>query len=142
ALPQKATATVNCRIFPDVTVEDVRQELMRAIANPKIEVKVMGAPIASPVSELRPDVASAITRSIHKYYPGVAVTPYLESGGTDGKIYRSVGIPTWGSSGVFIKPEEMFAHGLNERIPVKSFYEGVDHIYDLAVELGGSKPNH
>ncbi len=138
ALPQKATATVNCRLFPDVKVEDVRQQLVRVVANPGIAVTTVGAPTASPVSELRPDIAAAITRSIRKRYPGVAVAPYLESGGTDGLVYRAAGIPTWASSGVFIKPEEMFAHGLNERIPVKSFYEGVDHIYDLAVDLGGS----
>jgi acetylornithine deacetylase/succinyl-diaminopimelate desuccinylase-like protein len=139
ALPQKATAKVNCRIFPDVPVEEVRTELVRVIANPDIQVKVTGEPAMSPVSELRPDIKAAITRSITKYYPRVPVAPYLESGGTDGLIYRSAGIPTWASSGSFIKPDEMFAHGLNERIPVKSFYDSVDHIYDLAVELGGAR---
>lgn len=138
ALPQKASATVNCRIFPGVTVETVRQDLIKLINDPKVKVEVMGAPVASPASELRPDVAAAIARSVHKRHPGVPVAPYLESGGTDGLIYRSAGIPTWASSGVFIKPEEMFAHGLDERIPVKSFYDGVDHAYDLAVDLGGA----
>jgi acetylornithine deacetylase/succinyl-diaminopimelate desuccinylase-like protein len=52
-------------------------------------------------------------------------------------VYRTAGIPTWASSGVFIKPNEMFAHGLDERIPVKSFYDGLEHIYDLARKLGG-----
>jgi carboxypeptidase PM20D1 len=137
ALPQRALAKVNCRIFPDVPVETVRQELIRVVANPRIEVKVTGEPALSPVSELRPDVAAAITRSIHARYPGVAVAPYLESGGTDGLVYRTAGIPTWASSGVFIKPDEMFAHGLNERVPVKSFYDGVDHLHDLAIALGG-----
>jgi carboxypeptidase PM20D1 len=137
ALPQKAAATVNCRIFPGTSAEQVRDELVRVVANPKIAVTVMGAPVVSPVSELRPDVEQAIARSIHKRYSGVPLTPYLESGGTDGMIYRTAGIPTWASSGVFIKPEEMFAHGLDERIPVKSFYDGLDHIYDLAVDLGG-----
>jgi acetylornithine deacetylase/succinyl-diaminopimelate desuccinylase-like protein len=139
ALPQKATAKVNCRIFPDVPVETVRQELIRIVANPKIEVKVTGTPALSPVSEPRRDVTAAITRSIQKRYPGVAVAPYLESGGTDGLVYRTAGIPTWASSGIFIKPDEMFAHGLNERVPVKSFYDGVDHIHELAVELGGAR---
>jgi acetylornithine deacetylase/succinyl-diaminopimelate desuccinylase-like protein len=137
ALPQRATAKVNCRIFPDVPAEDVRQELVRVIADPKIQVKATGNPVSSPVSELRPDVADAITRSIRKKYPGVAIAPYLESGGTDGVVYRGAGIPTWASSGIFIKPDEMFAHGLNERVPVRSFYDGVDHIYDLAITLGG-----
>ena len=136
ALPQKAAATVNCRIFPGTSAEQVRDELARVAANPKITVTIMGAPVVSPVSELRPDIERAIARSIHKRYPGVPLTPYLESGGTDGMIYRTVGIPTWASSGVFIKPEEMFAHGLDERIPVKGFYDSLDHIYDLAVDLG------
>ncbi|HKX91321.1 MAG TPA: M20/M25/M40 family metallo-hydrolase [Sphingomicrobium sp.] len=139
ALPQKAAATVNCRIFPGVSVEDVRQELVATVANPKIAITVIGTPVPSPVSELRPDVERAIAASIHKRYPGVPLSPYLESGGTDGLVYRSAGIPTWASSGVFIKPDEMFAHGLNERIPVKSFYDGLDHIYDLAVELGDAR---
>lgn len=137
ALPQKAAATVNCRIFPGVSSEEVRQELVRIVANPKIQVTVMGSPVVSPVSELRPDIERAIARSIHKRYLGVPLSPYLESGGTDGMIYRTAGIPTWASSGVFIKPEEMFAHGLDERIPVKSFYDGLEHIHDLAIDLGG-----
>jgi carboxypeptidase PM20D1 len=138
ALPQKATATVNCRIFPGVSVEDVQKQLATIVADPKIGIKVLGAPIVSPVSELRPDIERAIAKSIQKRQPGVPLSPYLESGGTDGMIYRTVGIPTWASSGVFIKPDEMFAHGLDERIPVKSFYDGIEHIHDLAVALGGS----
>lgn len=138
ALPQKATATVNCRIFPGVTVDEVHQQLVKVAADPKISVKVIGAPFASPVSDLRPDVARAITESVHRRYPKVEVSPYLESGGTDGMVYRTFGIPTWASSGVFINPGEMYAHGLDERIPVKSFYDGIEHIYDLALALGGA----
>ncbi len=138
ALPQKATATVNCRIFPGVTVDEVKQRLKEVIADPTVAVKVIGAPFASPVSELRPDVERAIAQSIRKRYPGTVVSPYLESGGTDGLVYRSAGIPTLASSGVFIKPTEMFAHGLDERIPAKSFYDGIEHIYDLARMLGGT----
>lgn len=138
ALPQKATATVNCRIFPGVSVEDVQKQLATVVADPKIAIKVLGAPVVSPVSELRPDIERAIAKSIQKRQPGVPLSPYLESGGTDGMVYRTVGIPTWASSGVFIKPDEMFAHGLDERIPVKSFYDGIEHIHDLAVTLGGN----
>lgn len=137
ALAQKATATVNCRIFPGVSVDAVREQLIKVVADERVAVNVLGAPFASPVSDLRPDVGRAITESIRRRYPNVAVTPYLESGGTDGMVYRTVGIPTWASSGVFIKPEEMFAHGLDERIPVKSFYDGLEHVYDLVRALGG-----
>jgi acetylornithine deacetylase/succinyl-diaminopimelate desuccinylase-like protein len=112
--------------------------LVEVIKNPRIAVKVLGAPFASPVSELRPNVKQAIAQSIRKRYRGTILSPYLESGGTDGLVYRSAGIPTWASSGVFIKPNEMFAHGLNERIPAKSFYDGIEHIYDLARTLSGT----
>ena len=138
ALPQKATATVNCRIFPGVSVDDVQKQLATVVADPKISIKVLGAPIVSPVSELRPDIERAIAKSIQKRQPGVPLSPYLESGGTDGMVYRTAGIPTWASSGIFIKPDEMFAHGLDERVPVKSFYDGIEHIHDLAVALGNS----
>jgi acetylornithine deacetylase/succinyl-diaminopimelate desuccinylase-like protein len=139
ALPQKATATVNCRIFPGVPVETVRDALVAAIADAGVQVTTLDTPEASPVSEMRPDVMQAITRAVHEKYPGVPIVPYLESGGTDGKVYRTAGIPTFASSGLFSKPSEMYAHGLNERLPVRSFYEGIDHIYRLAVELGGAK---
>lgn len=137
ALPQKAVATVNCRIFPTETVEAVQSALVAAIDDPKITVKVLDTPAPSPVSHMRPEVMKAITQSIQARYPGVPVTPYLESGGTDGKIYRKAGIPTFASSGIFLRPSEMFAHGLNERLPVKAFYESLDHIYELAIEFGG-----
>jgi acetylornithine deacetylase/succinyl-diaminopimelate desuccinylase-like protein len=83
---------------------------------------------------------AAITNAVHADYPGVMVTPYLESGGTDGKVYRAAGIPTFASSGLFAKPSEMFAHGLNERLPVEAFYRGLDHIHRLAIQLGEARP--
>lgn len=137
ALPQKATATVNCRIFPDVKVADVQAELTRVVGNPDIKFTVLNNPEASPVSEMRPDVMAAITRAVHAHYPGVPIVPYLESGGTDGKIYRIAGIPTYASSGLFTKSTDMFAHGLNERLAVPAFYRGLDHFYRLAKDLGG-----
>jgi carboxypeptidase PM20D1 len=139
ALPQKAKCAVNCRIFPGVAVEEVRAALVAAIADPEVKVEVRGQPEASPISEMRPDVMGAITRAVHADYPGVTVAPYLESGATDGKVYRTAGIPTFGTSGLFTKPSEMFAHGLNERIPVTAFHQGLDHIYRLAVDLSGAK---
>ena len=139
ALPQTAKAAVNCRIFPGVAVEAVRDALVAAIADPEVKVTVRGKPEASPVSEMRPDVMAAITAAVHADYPGVMVVPYLESGGTDGKVYRAAGIPTFASSGLFTKPSEMFAHGLNERLPVAAFYRGLDHIHRLAIELGGAR---
>ncbi len=138
ALPQRATANVNCRIFPGHSLDDVPKGLVGAIADPKITVEVQANVNVSPVSEPRADVTAAITTSIHRMYPGIPITPYLETGGTDGLVYRSAGIPTYATSGIFMKNSDVFAHGLNERIPVTSFYQAVDHIHDLAVSLGGA----
>ncbi len=137
ALPQRAEATVNCRIFPGVSVESVRSTLGEVVANPDLTIEVMGNPTESPISEPRAEVMEAIARSIHRTYPGLPITPYQESGGTDGLVYRNAGIPTWATSGIFMKSSDMFFHGLNERIPVESFYSALDHIHNLAVELGG-----
>jgi acetylornithine deacetylase/succinyl-diaminopimelate desuccinylase-like protein len=137
ALPQRAEAVVNCRLFPGTGVEAVRAVLAETVANPQVQIETQGDPQPSPVSEPRPDVMAVITRDIHARHPGVPVTPYLESGGTDGKVYRSAGIPTWASSGIFMKDSDMFFHGLNERIPVAAFYEAIDHIHFLARELSG-----
>lgn len=135
ALPQKATATVNCRIFPGVSIDAVKATLAEVIGDETIAITLLGNPTVSPVSESRPDVTAAITKAVHARYPGVPITPYLESGGTDGLVYRAAGIPTYASSGIFMKSSEMFAHGLNERVPVKGFYDGLDHAYRLAVDL-------
>jgi len=139
ALPQTAKATVNCRIFPGVPVDTVREALVAAVGDADVRFTTRSNPEASPVSEMRPDVMKAIARAVNRHHPGVPVVPYLESGGTDGRVYRIAGIPTFGSSGLFTKPSEMYAHGLNERLPVTSFYEGLDHVYSLAVDLGGAK---
>ena len=136
ALPQRVTANVNCRVFPGHSIEDVRTSLIRAIADPSIKVEMPANVVVSPVSDPRADVMAAITASIHAHYPGIPVTPYMESGGTDGIVFRTAGIPTWATSGAFIKASDMFAHGLNERVPVTSFYQAIDHIHDLAVTLG------
>ena len=138
ALPQKVTANVNCRVFPGHSIEDVKKGIVEAIANPAINVEIPAGVTVSPVSEPRADVMAAITKSIHAHYPGIPVVPYMESGATDGLVYRTAGIPTWASSGVFSKASDMFAHGLNERVPVASFYQALDHIHDLAVTLAGA----
>jgi acetylornithine deacetylase/succinyl-diaminopimelate desuccinylase-like protein len=139
ALPQRAEATVNCRIFPGVSVEAVKATLTEVVANKDIAIAVTGSPQESPVSEPRADVMGAIAKSVHARYPGLTITPYQESGGTDGLIYRAAGIPTFATSGLFFRESDIFFHGLDERVPVKSFYEGVEHIHDLAVTLGGVK---
>lgn len=136
ALPQSATATVNCRIFPGVAIDTVRKSLQDVVGQ-KVEVNVIGSPTASDASPLRPDVMAAVAKVVHARHPGVPVVPTQESGATDGLYLRAAGIPTYGVSGMFIKDSDSFAHGLNERVPVQGFYDGLDHWYLLVKELSG-----
>lgn len=137
ALPQSATATVNCRVFPGVGVAEVKGQLQKIVNNPEVEFVTLGDPVESPISALRDDVMAAISKAVHPRYPGVNIIAYMESGGTDGMHFRSAGIPTWAVSGAFINPNEMFAHGLNERLPIKAFYDGLDHWTIILKELAG-----
>ncbi len=138
ALPQSATATVNCRVFPGVPVEAIKTALQHVIDNDAIEFKELGEATESPISRLRPDVVAAVKKAVHAQYPGVKVMAYMESGGTDGMHFRKAGIPTWAISGLFMNPDEMFAHGLNERVPVKGFYDALDHWSIILRELAGN----
>lgn len=139
ALPQSATATVNCRIFPGVAIEDVQATLVKIINNDGVEISVLDTPVASPASPLREDVMAAVTKTIHQQYPGIPIIPYQSSYGTDGKEARIAGIPTYGVMGLFIRSDAMFAHGLNERVPVQSFYQAQEHWYVLLKELSGTR---
>jgi acetylornithine deacetylase/succinyl-diaminopimelate desuccinylase-like protein len=127
ALPQSATATVNCRIFPGVPVADIEQTLKDLVDNEAIEFAMLAEATESPVSELREDVAAAVSSAVHSRYPDVQIITYMESGGTDGMHFRRAGIPTWAVSGLFMDPDEMYAHGLNERAPIDGFYGALDH---------------
>lgn len=135
ALPQSATATVNCRIFPGVAVADIEQTLKDVVENDAIEFALLDEPTESPISELREDVAAAVSSAVHSRYPDVPILPYMESGGTDGMHFRRAGIPTWAVSGLFMDPDEMYAHGLNERAPIDSFYAALDHWSVILREL-------
>lgn len=137
ALPQSATATVNCRVFPGVPVTAVENALRHVVDNDSIEFKQIEEATESPVSNLRPDVVAAVSKAVHARYPDLQVIGYMESGGTDGMHFRKAGIPTWGVSGLFMNPDEMYAHGLNERVPVKAFYDAQDHWYIILKELAG-----
>lgn len=139
ALPQRATATVNCRIFPGTEVSAVEAVLKTAGGNPAAEWKVRDDPRASPVSEARPDVLAAVNKALAVDYPGAKTTIYQESGGTDGKWFRIAGVPTYGIGAVFMDPAKMRAHGLDENAPVASFYNGLDYWPALIRELAGKK---
>jgi acetylornithine deacetylase/succinyl-diaminopimelate desuccinylase-like protein len=137
ALPQSAKANVNCRIFPGVKPDEVRKTLAQVVGE-GIEVATKSAPLSSDPSPLRKDVFTAVTRVVNQFYPGVPVVPFQGSGATDGLVFRSVGIPTYAIDPTFIKDKDSFSHGLNERIPVSSFYEGLEMWYLIVKDLAGS----
>jgi len=135
ALPQTAKALVNCRIFPGVAAKDVESELQQ-LAGSQVQVAPYGVSDPSPPSPLRPDVIKAYTDSVHKRHPGAEIVPQMSTGATDGLFFRATGMPVYGVSGAWIiVPEDERAHGRDERIPVKSFYEDLDHWRDMVKAL-------
>jgi acetylornithine deacetylase/succinyl-diaminopimelate desuccinylase-like protein len=102
-----------------------------------VQIKVMGDPEASPASPLRDDVMEAVTRGVEKIRPGTPVIPFMAPYGTDGKAIRQEGIPTYGVMGIFMKDSDQFAHGLNERVPVRSFYDSLEFWHAVLEKLAG-----
>jgi len=137
ALPQSATATVNCRVFPGVPVSEIEATLRQVVGNDAVEFEQIYEATESPISELREDVVDAVSEAVEMRYPTVQLLAYMESGGTDGMHFRKAGIPTWAVSGIFMNPDEMFAHGLNERVPIKAFYDALDHWSIIIRNLAG-----
>jgi acetylornithine deacetylase/succinyl-diaminopimelate desuccinylase-like protein len=135
ALPQTAGARINCRILPDQTVEEVEAALRLAVADEKVAVSVMGANGASPMSPLREDVLGAVQRLTSTLWPGVLAPPYMVMGGTDGRLLREAGIPTYGVQGIFYDVGDIRWHGRDERVGVREFYEGQEFLYRLVGEL-------
>ena len=138
ALPQRATANVNCRIFPGDDPAEVLTTL-RAIAAPSnVSVEPVDSANPSPPSPLRPDVVGAFTAAVHARHPGAAVIPSMSTGATDSLFFRARGLPVYGVNGLWIEvPTDERAHGLNERIPVRAFYENIDHWTDMIGRLAG-----
>ncbi len=132
ALPQRAQANINCRIFPGVNPASVRETLEKTINDPQVTITQAPsrlAPGAGP--PLTPRIMEPIERLTQKMWPGVPVVPSLQAWATDGKALTAGGIPTYGVSALFFEPDLGRIHGLNERISVQSVYEGRDFLYDL-----------
>ena len=138
ALPQSASANVNCRIFPGVKIPDVRQALQGVVGD-ALEVKLVTPELSSDSSPLRADLVQAVTRAVHTIHPGIPVVPAQSSGASDGLVFRSVGIPTYGVDGNFMRPKEDFSHGLNERLLVQSFYDSLTYWHALLTDLAGKR---
>jgi acetylornithine deacetylase/succinyl-diaminopimelate desuccinylase-like protein len=137
ALPQRARATVNCRLLPDDVPADVEATIRRLVAGSRIEASVTTPAVPSPASPLSPEVMDAVERTTAELWPGVPVVPVMETGATDGRYFRHAGIPTYGISGVFLDIDDIRAHGRDERIGVKDYYDGLEYTYRLVRSLSG-----
>ena len=132
ALPQNAVANVNCRILPGHDPQAIRAELDRVLADPGIAVTIAGNidPTSAP-PPLSPAIVEPIRRIAADMWPGVPVLPSMSPGATDGRFTNAAGIPTYGVTGLFADPDGGGVHGLNERIRVRSLYEGRDFLFEL-----------
>jgi acetylornithine deacetylase/succinyl-diaminopimelate desuccinylase-like protein len=139
ALPQTAQATVNCRMLPDEDPQAVRQALTRAIADQQIAIAPVGEPTPSPPSPLAPDVFKVIEAAARPIWGAIPLIPFMETGATDGLLLRNAGMPVYGVTGIAYDPDDMRAHGKDERILVRSYDEGVDFAIRLASAIGGKR---
>ncbi|MEH3035202.1 MAG: M20/M25/M40 family metallo-hydrolase [Sphingomonas adhaesiva] len=137
ALPQRATANVNCRIFPGETV-DTTLATLKELAGPKVTVTANQPirPIAVPPA-LDPKIIGPMEAVAKKHFPGVPMLPTMSTGATDGIFLEAIGIPVYGAPGTFLDPDFNGIHGLNERIRVSSLYGARDYLFDLVKAYAG-----
>ena len=135
ALPQTATAVVNCRILPGEDPAKVKEQLIKVFNDDKIAVTIMNDAAPSPPSPMDPAVLEPIEKITTAMWPGITVVPVMSTGATDGAHTRRAGIPTYGVSGLFSDIDDKRAHGKDERINVKAYYEGQEFLYALTKAL-------
>ncbi len=137
ALPQLATAKVNCRVMPGEPIEEIKATLVRVLADDQIAVTQEGEAVLSEPSKLSEEIVGAIEKLSHETWPDAVVLPVMSAGATDGSYLRNAGIPTYGHSGMANDINDIRAHGKDERVPVKSFYQGNEYLYRLVKMLSG-----
>jgi acetylornithine deacetylase/succinyl-diaminopimelate desuccinylase-like protein len=138
ALPQRAQATVQCRVFPGETIEQTRATLQRVVADPAIRVTLGPPVIPAPETVPAPEVLGAIERVTQSMWPGVPVIPQMSAGASDNIYTRAAGIPSYGVSGAWEDFSDDRAHGRDERRAVAAFDESVEFTYRLMKELGAA----
>src|SRR5437867_335355 len=134
ALPQTAQATVNCRMLPGTDAAEVETTLRRVVADTSIAIAPLRPSIPSPPSPLPPAIEGAIAQATRALWGPLPIVPNMETGATDGLYLRNAGIPVYGVSGLFVDPtvdEDNRAHGLNERIAVRAYYDQLEFTYRL-----------
>lgn len=139
ALPQRVDLTVHCRIFPGVEPESIQAALVAAIDDPAISVTVGAQRGSSPPSDIHPQLFAAVRKAVDFNYPGASLTPEMSSGGTDGRYFRQVGIPTYGIGSLAqVHPDDDRMHGIDERLRLDSFGKELDFWNVLLTELAGT----
>ncbi|HEX3435677.1 MAG TPA: M20/M25/M40 family metallo-hydrolase [Pseudacidobacterium sp.] len=146
ALPQTAQANVNCRILPGHSLEEVRRDLVRIVNDSKVSVRYVDnsgevfdtAPDkkALPPAALKPEVIQPLETLVNEMWPGIPVIPTMATGASDGVFTNAAGMPTYGISGIALETNDVRAHGKDERVPVDSYYRGVEFYYDFIKTLG------
>jgi acetylornithine deacetylase/succinyl-diaminopimelate desuccinylase-like protein len=138
-LPQRAEANVNCRIFPGVKIETVRQQL-QALSGPDVVVTTIQESTTpeTAASPLRADITEAYRAAIHTRFPGAPLVPQMSGGATDGAYLRSVGIPVYGVGGTWgVYGEKGGAHGLDEKVWIDGFHGQVPITVEMLRRLAG-----
>jgi acetylornithine deacetylase/succinyl-diaminopimelate desuccinylase-like protein len=136
ALPQLAEANVNCRIYPTESAASVQAELAKAIGDTTVQVLIRSQRPPSPASPLRADVVDQVTRITKDMWGAMPIIPTMSTGATDSRFFRALGVPAFGVSGLFSDPSvDARAHGRDERMAIKSFFEGQEFLYRLTKAL-------
>jgi acetylornithine deacetylase/succinyl-diaminopimelate desuccinylase-like protein len=137
ALPQLAAAIVNCRILPGETAEQVKAQIVKVLNDPQIAVSFVGQANPSAPATMIPAVVNAVESLTRSMFPGVIVVPVMSTGATDGLYLRNAGIPTFGVDATFGDMNDVRAHGRDERVGVKQYFEGLEFHYRLIKALAG-----
>jgi len=126
-------------MLPDDSLQNVQSTLKRVLADDRISVSLAAEAIPAPASAINPVIVHKLEELSAKLYDGIPVVPVMDAGASDGKYLRIGGIPTYGVPGVFQDVNDDRAHGKDERIGVKDFYDGVDFYYAFIKSLAGAQ---
>jgi acetylornithine deacetylase/succinyl-diaminopimelate desuccinylase-like protein len=136
ALPQRAEANVNCRIFPGHKPADIMAELKNVAGEPALSISdATGGSVATDASPMREDFTAALKKALAATYPGVPIIPGMASGASDSMWFRFHHVPSFGAAPIFIKASDQFSHGLNERTPIANIGPGIDYYLSLVPDL-------
>ncbi|HMI56829.1 MAG TPA: M20/M25/M40 family metallo-hydrolase [Gemmatimonadaceae bacterium] len=135
ALPQTATANINCRVVPNVDPAQVRLTLLQVMGDTGITMSAPPPLEPSAPSPLTPELMGAVEQLTKQMFGDIPVIPTMSTGATDGMYLRAKGIPTYGVSGLFGDPNDSRAHGKDERMRVQSLYDGQEFLYRLVKAL-------